>query len=836
MTSNTVARVTLLSALLAVVLFCAVVCAIIVPVGRGADEDEHLDHVFHLVEEGRLPDLSTESVGQAQHPPLPYLATALAVSLLEESFLTESGAPVDLLGRRTTLVPSATVPGDSGRSPRRARRDATPAGALHALRGFSVLLGAATILLLWAALRQVVAPATALAVTAFFALTPHFPFHFAMISNDPWMTCIGALSAWHLLRARRLGTLTRPRTLAVAATILGVAFLIKLHAVGPLAFAAVLTWSAHERRTPPGRRLLSLAILAAGPLAIAGWWHARQISLQGGLLSLEHHADFKPWLLRLGEIHPTVVLEILGRMSRTVFAGFGGDLLETWEIYFVLPTGLVALAVLGAFSRPTRGESPPAEESPAPPLRAALFAVGVVVLAVLLANRHYYHVHGRYLFATLVPLGIVLAEGGRRVFGAALGSVLTAGVVWNGAFCLATIAFVIGGRYTIPLEKVERGRVIAYFDCGNDAFDQNAGGVPQTRRYAQLHLPRQTQRFAFQVTPEPEIVYTTELPDAARRYQIRVRYPSPFAAGGLGDVPAPNGCSMLVNSWTIAGPHSMWNELGEMRFPLPEAVTSSGELKIWWQNRCPLSSAVGVAELWIEEAWLQLEEAPTIRRQLSPAPVEGWVRNIDTVASHRFAAFLMRGPTVIARLDGPIEVAPGDRKRIQFDVPDPVPPTGNLRVALRDLDAGPWASTKLAHWAAPGARIGGSLDVPDLQVVRYDPGREGGRLLADVDLGRMLPGEYLVGVTIVGDGDAATTVGLEFEGLEAGSAEGAGPAPQGSGQTWFPVRAELDGKAGDVRVRVVGGGKGAPLTLDRLIVIRAPDAPGVFHRYELVEH
>lgn len=835
MNSGTLSRITLLTAAILISLICAVLCAIMVPIGRGADEDEHLDYVFHLLEVKTLPDPRTEPVGQAQHPPLPYVMLAPLVSMLDDAPLTRGDEPVEVLGRRTTLVPSATqsVEEPTDRPARRLRRDRTPEGALHGLRGLSVLFGLITALLLFGALAQVTSPGVAVVTTAFFILSPHYPFHFSMVSNDPWMTLLGAASAWHAVRARRNGHLTRPRTLILGGMILGLGFLTKLHAIGPAAFVTMLVWGAHERRTPIQRKALSLLLLAAGPLLLAGWWHIRQVGLQGGLLSVQHHAEFKPWLLRLGEWNPVILLEVLARMVRTVFAGFGGDLLQTWEIYFVLPTGLFMLTIFGAFRRvKDRGEVD--DHRPVVPLRAALTATALVVAAVLLANRDYYHVHGRYLYSVLVPMAFITVEGARRLFGSARTSVLTLGAAWNLIFCVATVFFVVGGRYTIPAEKMTRGHVIDYFDCGNDVFDQDAGGMTQTRRFPQLHLPEETQRFSFQATPTPDIVYRSQLPDPTKRYQIRVRYPSPFNPTG-GDTAAPNGCAMLVNSWTLHGPHSLWNELGEMHFPVPEAVAAVGKLEIWWQNRHPLSGAVGVSELWVEEAWVRLEEPPTIRRQMTPAPVEAWVKNGDPASAHSFAAFLMQGARVLATWDGPTRLEPGESRRIQFEVEDPIPPTTSLRVALRDIGAGPFVSTKVAQWAFPGRATGGTTAVPDVRVLRYDPSKDGEKPLAAFDLGRFLPGDYLIGASVVGDGDAAAALALTVEGLELLEAEAPRPDPHGLGTRWFPRRARLDGKARDVMATLLGTGQGEPVTLDRFYIIRAPDAPGVFHRYEIVE-
>src|SRR5262245_47830826 len=55
----------------------ALVSIVLLPIGRGPDENDHIDYANHLFVDRRLPDPRTEGVGQIQHPPLPYAIYAL---------------------------------------------------------------------------------------------------------------------------------------------------------------------------------------------------------------------------------------------------------------------------------------------------------------------------------------------------------------------------------------------------------------------------------------------------------------------------------------------------------------------------------------------------------------------------------------------------------------------------------------------------------------------------------------------------------------------------------------------------------------------------------------
>ena len=99
-----------LTGLILVVTLLALLAAVFVPLGRGPDEQDHLQYIAFILDEGRLPDVSREEVGQDQHPPLPYALSSLALAALrgvDRSMGDVSEHGQVIAGRMTTFAPGA---------------------------------------------------------------------------------------------------------------------------------------------------------------------------------------------------------------------------------------------------------------------------------------------------------------------------------------------------------------------------------------------------------------------------------------------------------------------------------------------------------------------------------------------------------------------------------------------------------------------------------------------------------------------------------------------------------------------------------------------------------
>ena len=481
----------------------------------------------------------------------------------------------------------------------------------------------------------------------------------------------------------------------------------------------------------------------------------------------------------------------------------------------------------------------------APPFAASVLSIVLLLGLLSLSNVTYYHFHGRYLFAVMVPIAIVLVEGLRRLLGSHTDAILTTATVWNVAFLAFATFVVITNHYSVPAAKFDRGRIAHYVDSGHGWFDQKtAGGAAFTRSHAQLSLPRHTMRQAAQVAGgSPALRYEFAIPDPTRRYQVRVRYPSPSGAR-RGDLPVPTANVMIADGEIVHGPHSLWNGLGELRFDLPTSVTADGNVAISWTNVAPGGSHVSCAEIWIEEAWISMQagEEPRVVRYGGREVVEFVLENIDAEEAHHVMVFLedTSGNEIVAdpELADGVVLGAGEKEAVRITLPDDAPTDRSTwRVRIVDVEqtnvmaGAPWASVKLAPFKGPDAVISGSMNVPDIETVRVRLDAER-RVFADVAIPRLGAGRYTVGVTHAEDFDLMSgNNGKGVIHLEAGGADvvdgstfrrsaGHGDGLLESG--WTIVKS---GEEGAVTLRLFAKSAGISinrLEFDRVIVRRVP--------------
>lgn len=313
----------------------AVAFSLVNPLFESPDEFFHYEYVRHIVDHRDLPVMQEGRLSEFYQPPLYYGLGALLVA----------GIPVGPL--KVELNPfwghdpyrfgvdnkNLFVHTDSEAFPYRSH-----ALAAHLLRVYSIVLGAVTVLIWHAALRDVFGPsAVVFSAIAIAALNPQFLFISSSISNDNLIVLIGAALMGWSIRTVRLG-LTWPRALALA-VLLAAALLTKLSvaalAVVPLCvlLAAGKTWR---------RRLAALATVGAAAAVIGGWWLLRNTALYGELTGIQM------WQ-RVWEWEDSIVsLSNLPRGLRAIWTSYWGQfglgqvVMPEW-IY-----GLLALAGLAS--------------------------------------------------------------------------------------------------------------------------------------------------------------------------------------------------------------------------------------------------------------------------------------------------------------------------------------------------------------------------------------------------------------------------------------------------------------------------------------------------------
>lgn len=322
-------------------------------------------------------------------------------------------------------------------------------GALVPLRLFSLVLGAGVILLAYAAVRGLFPyqPLLALGSAAFVAFLPQHVAMMAGVNNDSLAELILAAVVWQLIllvQAESAETVGAARA-AFLGGLIGLGLVTKTTDYLALPLAALALGLRWHRGCAGCERL---ALLIFGPaLAIGLPWWVRNAVTYGGLdlLGLGRHnwvvvgqPRTSEWLAAYG------AAEVARRFVQTTFQSFWGQfgwmgVVLDQRIYagLALVSGLVGLGwVLQlAGTRPTFTRAQ---------RDGLILLAGLVVLTLtsyLWYNLTFVQHQGRYLFPALIPIGLGVTVGLRRVFqpdgarlAAALLLALLAGLVAFGLF------------------------------------------------------------------------------------------------------------------------------------------------------------------------------------------------------------------------------------------------------------------------------------------------------------------------------------------------------------------------------------------------------------------
>ncbi len=339
------------------------------------------------------------------------------------------------------------------------------ARAGQALAGLEAYQGARLASLAWglvflnalfAAVRALAGRAgPALLATAAVALVPQVLYSFCYVNADAHSLAIAAVLAWALVRYARAPS---PPRLAAAGLAAGLLFSAKYNffVLAPCAAAGAcaLAW----RGDWPWRRVLALGTAsAAGALLVSGFWYARNAWLYGTPLPLLPDAARLASLGLAREVTPLAPgcswaglrwLLAHGFASLTLASAVGlfGYLDVAWrpEIYAALRIALPGLAALILIAV-LRSRDRPVQQA----------ALWLIALFLALLAQHLWtclgndlQPQGRYYFAGLVPLALLLGWGAARQPRLVPG-VLALAVL--GAALLAQTAVLFQATYRPPL-------------------------------------------------------------------------------------------------------------------------------------------------------------------------------------------------------------------------------------------------------------------------------------------------------------------------------------------------------------------------------------------------
>lgn len=279
------------------------------------------------------------------------------------------------------------------------------ARAVHLARLLSTVLGLVTVLLTYAAAREVLPAARGLALfaAAYVAFLPQFAFLSAAVNNDNLAIAMATLCLWLLLRVRRRPS---PLLLVLLGLAAGIASLSKLSAVGlapVIALGLLVPASPRETWRP---RLRRLAIVAATALVVAGWWYARNLFLYGDpfglnvMLAMVGVRDRPPDLAGL--------LAELWLIKASFWALFGWTNVPADGWFYLVTDFIMLLGLAGVVLRLVRRP-----DAASRPREFWLLLIWIIVAALALANWNRLTVapQGRLLFSALAPLAILLAWG-----------------------------------------------------------------------------------------------------------------------------------------------------------------------------------------------------------------------------------------------------------------------------------------------------------------------------------------------------------------------------------------------------------------------------------------
>ncbi|MEW5961534.1 MAG: phospholipid carrier-dependent glycosyltransferase, partial [Chloroflexota bacterium] len=263
--------------------------SLVTPIFESPDELWHYPLVWHLARTGRLPvqdPARPQLWGQeGSQPPLYYALAALLTAPLSTADLPE------LIYRNPHADVGLVSPDGNANLMVHTGREAWPwrgaVLAIHLARFWSILLGAGTVLTVYALGRVLwpEQPALALLAMSFVAFNPMFLFISGSVNNDNLITLLASLILWRLARLVVNEAAPRPGAepwlwpAVSLGALVGLAALTKVSGLGLMGLVG-LTWLGWGWRRCSWR----MAILGNGALgllvvAIAGWWYWRNFTL-----------------------------------------------------------------------------------------------------------------------------------------------------------------------------------------------------------------------------------------------------------------------------------------------------------------------------------------------------------------------------------------------------------------------------------------------------------------------------------------------------------------------------------------------------------------------------
>lgn len=381
--------------LIAAYVVAACAWSVATPIFEAPDEPGHVDYVAHLVLRGALPVQSVARRNYAHHPPLYYVAAALAAG--GANWDDQRAMPIYL---GSGGGPAAARHSEAERWPWRGR-----VAAVHVARLVSIAFGAAAVAFViaagWTAFPE--RPAVGWLAGALLAWTPQWTFITGTVNNDAAAAATGAAVLWTILRAReRPGERRRWVLLGLAC---GAALLSKSSTLAVVA-AASAAWALNGRRRTDRRAWLVDGAALHGTIALtAGWWFLRNAMLYGDPIGWAVYREAWSSMLRTAAPDLGEAAQIADLAWRSYWGWFGWLTLDAGDWLHAAANVLVWGAAFSAW-------------------RGGIFLAQYTRRSEVLVCAAIAALHALYLIALNAVQGPVMAQG--RHFFPAAGAAMTA--------------------------------------------------------------------------------------------------------------------------------------------------------------------------------------------------------------------------------------------------------------------------------------------------------------------------------------------------------------------------------------------------------------------------
>lgn len=332
----------------------ALAYSVVNPLFESPDEFNHYDFVRYLIDRHELPVQTLGKQTEYFEPPLYYAISSLVIGAIPvESYTLQVNPFFGYEAYRFGVDNKALYIHSA--------QEAFPyhgtALAAHLLRGFSILLGALSLIIAFQALREVFKrPAIALGAVALIAFNPQFVLVSSSISNDNLIILLSMLMTWLAIRIAQSGITTR-RTL-IMAVLTAAAVLTKLSAA---LLILVLLAGMLIARTPWRKWLSTLTIVGSIGLLLTGWWFLRNMWLYGEPTGIRMWQQIWGW--ESVAVNTSDIGVALQNLWTSYWGRFGwGQIVLPYEVYWVLLViGLLSLIglVRNLYAQRMRAGSPP---------------------------------------------------------------------------------------------------------------------------------------------------------------------------------------------------------------------------------------------------------------------------------------------------------------------------------------------------------------------------------------------------------------------------------------------------------------------------------------------